>query len=76
MTGLTSLLKAFGVRVSDEDLRKVEAIIPRIPQLTTETARKIETTLARVERGFSSIEARLDQMQARLDRIELEIRGG
>lgn len=56
MTGLGMALKAFGVKISDEDIAQVEILLPQLP--------------ARVQQAITVMNAAVQMYDYRLSRIE------
>lgn len=64
MTGIGMMLKAFGVNITDEQIKMVEALIPTIPDKITEVYRIIDGSLQNFDGRLSALELRLESLHA------------
>ncbi len=54
---LGPILKALGVKITDDDLRKIETLIPQIPTKAAEIVNVISAALQAADRRIAALEA-------------------
>ena len=64
--GLKMMLKAMGIDFKDADVGRIEALIPRLPEIVVSSLQAIGDMHARQQR----IEEKLDAIMTRLERME------
>ena len=65
---LASILKMFGVKISPEQVKKLEEVIPRIPAIVAEVVCKVDSHIAHTDMRLMAIEARLERIEHGLER--------
>jgi hypothetical protein len=66
MTGLAMMVKAFGIKITDENLRMIEALIPQIPGKVNEFVTVFNAALEDNKKRMTEIEAKLERIEGTL----------
>jgi len=74
MTGLAMMLKAFGITITDQNLRMIEALIPQIPGKINEFVTAFNAALEDNKSRLTAIEQRQARIEEALGRIEGALR--
>jgi len=65
---LASILKMFGVKISPEQVKKLEELAPQIPAIVAEVVRKVDAHISHTDMRLSAIEGRLERIEHGIER--------
>jgi len=65
---LSAILKMFGVKISPEQVKKLEELIPQIPGIVAEVVCKVDAHIAHTDMRLMAIESRLERIEDGIER--------
>lgn len=72
MTGMGMMLSALGIKIADEDLRKIEMLLPQLPQFFVDAAKHLSAS----HQQLVLLNANVVEMKTEIQKLKEEIEDG